>query len=258
MKKILFAALICIIALSCEEKSKYAIEREQKEAELKQIRDSLSNEDIKLSFMGIAIGGDVCQIDSAVNLGKIKIDSCSNGTYIGSTLVPCIKDTTKFNAEALVRIGTLDNKVVAIELLFEKPYQVHHVFDFIKNTFNERYYDKDEEWRASSSINYPKSYTWSFKNQSVCVEQVTHKDIREVVVGTEKGTGKNIWEPREVDVLHAVCVEYHQDSLFDKLKNMANRENVIKDSVDRAEKAKADQERRLKAEQAEKVFRDNI
>ena len=32
MKKILFAALICIIALSCEEKSKYAIEREQKEA----------------------------------------------------------------------------------------------------------------------------------------------------------------------------------------------------------------------------------
>ena len=43
MKKILFAALICIIALSCEEKSKYAIEREQKEAELKQIRDSLSH-----------------------------------------------------------------------------------------------------------------------------------------------------------------------------------------------------------------------
>jgi hypothetical protein len=39
---------------------------------------------------------------------------------------------------------------------------------------------------------------------------------------------------------------------------MANREKVIKDSVDRAEKAKADQERRLKAEQAEKVFRDNI
>ena len=84
MKKILFAALICIIALSCEENSKYAIEREQKEAELKQIRDSLSNEDIKLSFMGIAIGGDVCQIDSAVNLGKIKIDSCSNGIYIGT------------------------------------------------------------------------------------------------------------------------------------------------------------------------------
>ena len=43
MKKILFAALICIIALSCEEKSKYAIEREQKEAELKQIRDLPSN-----------------------------------------------------------------------------------------------------------------------------------------------------------------------------------------------------------------------
>ena len=253
MKKILFAALICIIALSCEEKSKYAIEREQKEAELKQIRDSLSNEDIKLSFMGIAIGGDVCQIDSAVNLGKIKIDSCSNGTQIGSTLVPCIKDTTKFNAEALVRIGTLNNKIAAIELLFEKPYQLLPVYKFFNKTFNERYYD--EEWLSPISS---KSHIWVFKNQSVCVEQVTHKDIREVVVGTEKGTGKNIWEPREVDVLHAVCVEYHQDSLFDKLKNMANREKVIKDSVDRAEKAKADQERRLKAEQAEKVFRDNI
>ena len=258
MKKILLAFLICIIAISCEEKSKYTIELEQKEAKLKQIRDSLSNEDIKLSFMGIDIGGDVCQIDSAVNQGKIIIDSCSNGTYLGSTLVPCIKDTTKFDAKALVRIGTLENKVAVIELLFEKPHQIHHVFDFFKKTFNERYYDKDEEWRASSSISRPKSYTWSFKNQSVCIEQVTHKDIREVVVGTERGTGKNIWEPREVDVLHAVCVEYHHNSLSNKLKNIANREKVIKDSIERAEKAKADQERRLKAEKIEKEYKSNI
>ena len=258
MKRLLFISLICIFVFSCEEKSKYAIEREQKEAALIQIRDSLSNEDIQLSFMGIVIGGDVCQIDSAVNLGKIKIDSCSNGTYIGTTLVPCIEDTTKFNAEALVRIGSLDNKIAAIELLFEKPYQVIHVFNFFKNTFNERYYDKDEEWRVSSSVSRPRSYTWSFKNQSVCVEQVTHKEIRDVVVGSERGTGKNIWEPREVDVIHAVCVEYHHNSLFDKLKSIVNREKVIKDSVERAEKASNDQERRLKAEQAEKKFRDNI
>lgn len=252
MKIILLAFLICIIALSCEEKSKYAIEREQKEAELKHIRDSLSNEDIKLSFMGIVIGGDVCQIDSAVNLGKIRIDSCYNGTYIGTTLVPCIEDTTKFNAEALVRIGTLNNKIAAIELLFEKPYQLLPVYKFFNKTFNERYYD--EEWLSPISS---KSHIWVFKNQSVCVEQVTHKDIREVVVGTERGTGKNIWEPREVDVIHAVCVEYHHDSLFDQIKNNANREKVIKDS-ESTEKASADQERRLKAEQAEKKFRDNI
>ena len=45
---------------------------------------------------------------------------------------------------------------------------------------------------------------------------------------------------------------------YDKLKKIANREKVIKDSVESAEKASADQERLLKAEQAEKKFRDNI
>ena len=42
------------------------------------------------------------------------------------------------------------------------------------------------------------------------------------------------------------------------LTNFVNREKVIKDSVDRAEKVSNDQEKRLKAEQAEKKFRDNI
>lgn len=258
MKRLLFITFICMFVFSCEEKSKYEIEREQREAALIQVRDSLSNVDMQLSFMGVVIGGDICQIDSAVNLGKIKIDSCSNGTYIGTTFVPCIKDTTKFNAEALLRIGSFENKIAAIELLFEKPYQVVPVFDFFKNTFNERYYDKDEEWSLSISGNRPKSYKWSFKNQSVCVEQVTHKEIRDVVVGSERGTGKNIWAPREVDVVHAVCVEYHHDGLYDKLQNMARREKNIKDSVDRAEKASIDRENRLKSDQAEKRFRNNI
>jgi hypothetical protein len=96
MKRLLFITFICMFVFSCEEKSKYEIEREQREAALIQVRDSLSNVDMQLSFMGVVIGGDICQIDSAVNLGKIKIDSCSNGTYIGTTFVPCIKDTTKF------------------------------------------------------------------------------------------------------------------------------------------------------------------
>lgn len=253
MKRLLFITLISIFVISCEEKDKRTIELEQKEATLIQIRDSLSNEDIQLSFMGIVIGGDICQIDSAVNLGKIKIDSCSNGTYIGTTLVPCIEDTTKFNAEALVRIGTLDNIIVAVELLFEKPYQLLPVYKFFMKTFNERYYD--EEWLTGYRRG---SYIWSFKKQSVHVEKVTHKEVRDVVVGTEKGTGKNIWEPREVDVPHAVSVEYHHDKLFEKLQNSALRDKEIKDSIEKEEKTSIDQERRLKAEQAEKKFRDNI
>ena len=138
MKKILFIILFCRLIIAC--KDKYTIEREKKEAAFQHQRDSLSNTDVQLSFMNIKVGGSKSQIDQAVSQDKIQIDSCINGIYVGSVVVPIMKDTTTFNSDAILRIGTVGSKVASIELYFPSYNSIYAeaTFDFFVRTFCER------------------------------------------------------------------------------------------------------------------------
>ena len=251
MNKLLWIFLFaCSFLASCnQKKSDWEIRQEQ----LKHKRDSLMNTDVSLSFMGIEIGGTVEKINEAIKEEKIKIDSCTNGIYIGTVSVPCMKDTTTYNLLALMRIGTLNNRVASIELVFENT----NAFNFFKNTFSERYYDIDEY--NSLSYDYDSKHCiWSFKEQTVRIDKKTHKEIRDVVVGSDRYTGKNVWAPREVDIVDAISVEYLHNELHELLVNSARRENNLKDSIENVEKEKVDQERINKAKENEMKYKDNI
>ena len=251
MNKLLWIFLFaCSFFASCnQKKSDWEIRQEQ----LKHKRDSLMNTDVSLSFMGIEIGGTVEKINEAIKEEKIKIDSCSNGIYIGTVSVPCMKDTTTYNLLALMRIGTLNNRVASIELVFENT----NAFNFFKNTFSERYYDIDEY--NSLSYDYDNKHCiWSFKEQTVRIDKKTHKEIRDVVVGSDRYTGKNVWAPREVDIVDAISVEYLHNELHELLVNSARREKNLKDSIENVEQEKVDQERINKAKEIEMKYKDNI
>lgn len=241
--------LACCIFSSCNQKKS---DWELKQEQLKNRVDSLRNTDVTLSFMGIDIGGNIDKIEEAIKEEKIRIDSCSNGIYIGKVSVPYIKDTITYNFLALMRIGTLNNKVASIELVFKNS----EAFDFFKETFNERYYDIDEYYSLDDY--HRKHCFWSFKEQTVRLDKITHKEISDVVVGSDPQTGKNVWAPREVDIVDAISVEYLHDELDEQLRSIASRDENIKDSVETAEKERIDQERRSKAERIEKEYRDNI
>lgn len=245
--------LACSFITSCSQnKNAWEIRKEQ----LQHMRDSLNETDVKLSFMGIKIGGNIDEIEEAVRQEKIQIDSCINGIYIGTVSVPCMKDTTTINLEALMRIGTIDKKVAGIELIFRNDIN-EYSFDFFKNTFNDRYYD-EERFQFDSSITIPNGYTWNFKNQYVSVWKKTHKDIREVVVGSDRNTGKNVWEPREVDVTDAICVEYIHREFYDRLMKIANQESKLKDSIEIDNRNKLDYERRKEAAEKVDKYKKNI
>ncbi|MBR2233308.1 MAG: hypothetical protein IJ891_13245 [Prevotella sp.] len=251
MNKLLWIFLLaCSILVSCnQKKSDWEIRQEQ----LKHKHDSLMNTNVSLSFMGIEIGGSVEKINEAIKEEKIKIDSCSNGIYIGMVSVPCMKDTTTYNLLALMRIGTLNNRVASIELVFENTI----AFDFFKNTFSERYYDIDEFNPYNFDYN-SKHCIWSFKEQTVRIDKKTHKEVRDVVVGSDSYTGKNVWAPREVDITDAISVEYLHNELHELLINSARREKSLKDSIENVEKEKVDQERINKAKENEMKYKDNI
>ena len=228
--------LFSSVFLACnQKKSNWEIQQEL----LLHKRDSLKNTDVTLSFMGIDIGGSVDKISEAIKQEKIKIDSCADGIYIGTVVVPCIKDTTTFDLTALMRIGTLKNKVASIELVFKSDM----AFDFFNNTFNERYYESDFS-------------EWYFKEQTLSINKKTHKEIRDVVVGRQ--SGKNVWEPREVDIVDAISVEYIHNDLDKQLQSIISREKNLKERIENEKKELLDKERKDKADKIEKEYRKNI
>ncbi len=256
MRRSIILFLICGLFFSCnQKKSDWEISREK----LAHQRDSLLNTDVKLSFMGIDIDGYTWAIDSAENQGKLKVDSCVNGIYICTTDIPYLKDSLTLSMKALVRIGTFNKKVASIELITTN----RDAFDFFKDTYCERYYDQYEE-KLNNSMpglnpdNYYDNFYWQFKNQSLELYKKTHKEIRDVVVGSESQTGKNVWEPREVNIADAICVVYKHDSLYKQLVDVITKEKVKNDSIESVTEKAAEEERNKEREKLDKEYKNNI
>ena len=263
MKKILILALICCFTLGC--KDKYTIEREKKEQAFKQMRDSLSNTDVQLSFMDIKIGGPVNLIDSAIAKGKIQIDSCKNGIYIGSVSVPIVRvnlhgENEKFNSSAIMRIGTFKDQVASIELFFEclNPSYTSDTFDFFVDTFCERYYDQEEEKLDCTTFPDFDHYEWDFKNQSLSVEKNTHKEVGYGSLGTIGEDGKNEYGVREYDALDGITVTYHHKGLNDVLMKKINQQIVDSIQVAQKEAEAKNNRQRIEAEKNKSEFKKNI
>lgn len=263
MKKILFLILICCFTISC--KDKYTIEREKKEQAFKQMRDSLSNTDVQLSFMDIKIGGPINMIDSAIAKGKIQIDSCKNGIYIGSVSVPIVRANSfgkyeKFNSIAIMRIGTYKDLVASIELFFKcfNPSYTSDTFEFFVDTFCERYYDQEDEKLHCTTFPDFDHYEWDFKNQSLSVEKNTHKEVGYGSLGTIGEDGKNEYGVREYDALDGITITYTHKSLNDALMKKINQQIVdsIQAAQNEAEAKKNSQ--RIEAEKNKSEFKKNI
>ena len=256
MKRSIILLLMCGLLISCShKKSDWEISREV----LAHQRDSLLNTDVKLSFMGIDIGGYAWAIDSVANQGKLKVDSCTNGIYICTTNIPYLKDSLTLSMKALVRIGTFDGKIASIELVTNN----RDAFDFFKNTYCERYYDQYEE-KLNNSMpglnpdNYYDNFYWQFKNQSLELYKKTHKEIRDVVVGSERQTGKNVWEPRAVNIYDATCVVYQHDSLYKQLMNVITKEKAKNDSIDSVTEKAEEEKREKDRNKLEQEYKSNI
>lgn len=247
MKNTLYILCLLLYISSCNNTSPY----EKKRAEINHIIDSLRNTEIRLSFMGIEIGGDINLIDSAVAKGKINIDSCQNGIYIGFVTVPCIEDTVSFEAEAIMRIATINRKIASIELFFKNT----NVFDFYVNTYNERYYDQHEARLYSNSLSTDMDYcSWWFKNQFIIVGKNKHQELGYGVVGRDKETQKNQWDLKMVKVTDGISVEYHDIHLYDIIKKRNEEESSMQDSIDNL----LLKEKRDSAEKKKKDLQKNI
>jgi len=251
MKKILLIILFCSLIIAC--KDKYAIEREKKEAAFQHQRDSLSNTDVQLSFMNIKVGGSKSQIDQAVSQDKIQIDSCINGIYVGSVVVPIMKDTTTFNSDAILRIGTVGSKVASIELYFPSYNSIYAeaTFDFFVRTFCERYYDQHEEKFMSMGSDWDR-YNWCFKNQTLSVIKESHKEVGYGNLGYNSKMKKNEYGITELDILDGISVEYKHERLYEQLMNSNRQTEIMQDSN------QDDERRKAEAEKAKAEYRKNI
>lgn len=257
MKKILFLILLCFITIAC--KNKYAIERENEEAALKQKHDSLRNTDVQLSFMNIKVGGSTTLIDSAIAQGKIQIDSIVNGIYVGSVSVPIVKDTTTFKSNAVMRIGTIKEKVASIELYFKSKNSVYteYTFEFFVKTFCERYYDQHKEKLMSASGNWD-HYYWIFKNQILSVDKETHKEVGYGNLGYNSKLKKNEYGIKEMNLIDGISVMYKHNDLYEQLMEKVNKEKQISDSIKKSQKDAEDEQRRIQAEKAKTEYKENI
>lgn len=252
MRKILFIVMLCCFTIAC--KDKYAIEREKKEAAFKHQRDSLNNTDVQLSFMNIKVGGTISQINQAVSQNKIQIDSCINGIYIGSVVVPIVKDTTTFNSNAILRIGTVNSKVASIELYFPSKNSVYAeaTFNFFVRTFCERYFDQHEEKLMSTGSDWD-HYYWHFKNQTLSVIKESHKEVGYGNLGYNSKMKKNQYGIKELELLDGISVEYKHICLYEQLMNSSNKHtDSMQDSKQEDEHRKAD------AEKARAEYQKNI
>lgn len=252
MKKILLIVLLCCLTIAC--KDKYAIEREKKETAFQHQRDSLSNTDVQLSFMGIKVGGSISQINHAISQDKIQIDSCINGIYVGSVSVPILKDTTTFNSNAILRIGTTGQKVASIELFFPSKNSVYAeaTFNFFVRTFCERYFDQHEEKLMSGSSDWDRYY-WHFKNQTLSVIKESHKEVGYGNLGYNSKMKKNEYGIKELKLLDGITVEYKHVSLYEQLMNS---DNIKTDSIQDSQKE--DERRKSEAEKAKAEYQKNI
>lgn len=242
MKKLLLLILSCSLIIAC--KDKYAIEREKKEAAFQHQRDSLSNADVQLSFMDIKIGGSKSQIDQAVSQDKIHIDSCANGIYVGSVSVPIVKDTTTFNSNAILRIGTVGSKVASIELYFPSYNSVYAeaTFDFFVRTFCERYFDQHEEKLMSTGSDWDRYY-WHFKSQSLSVIKESHKEVGYGNLGYNSKMKKNEYGVTELNILDGISVEYKHERLYEQLMNSNRQTESMQNSNQDDERRKAEAEK---------------
>lgn len=212
--KVFLSVFICFVAISC--KNKAYREARKLEWALQQKVDSFSKTDVKLSFMGIDIGGDVNQIEEAIKKGKIDNVVDSNGVYIGNVIIPY--DANDAKANALIRIMTIDKKIAAIELAFKNQ----HASRFFVETFQERYYNDDKLQRYQyGSRDY---FLWDFKEQYVCVREKRHGEPQETI----KNGKYNI---ERVTVYDATYVEYYHKHLYDQVCEIANKEKAAKDSA---------------------------
>lgn len=252
MRKILLIVMLCCFTVAC--KDKYTIEREKKEAVLKHKRDSLRNTDVQLSFMNIKVGGTINQINQAISQDKILIDSCINGIYIGSVAVPIMKDTTTFNSNAILRIGTVDSKVASIELYFpsKNSFYAEATFKFFVNTFCERYLDENEEKAMSIGSDWDRYY-WHFKNQSLSVIKESHKEVGYGNIGYNSRIKKNEYGIKELELLDGISVEYMHVGLYEQLMNSVNKHT---DSIQ--ESKQEDDHRKAEAEKTRVEYQKNI
>lgn len=234
--QVFLSVIICFAVISCENKSKNEVN--DRKLALQQKVDSLSNTDVKLSFMGIDIGGDINKIEEAINQGKIDNVVDSNGVYIGNVMIPYDKYGTK--VKSLIRIMTIDKKVAAIELLFKNQYASR----FFVETFQERYYNDDE---LENNFFQRYSYVWSFKEQYVRVWNKTHEEPTEVITNGEYNIEK-------VNVYDATYVEYFHRHLYDIILEKANKEKVAKDSTNKVRQDSIENVNRMK----EKEIKNNI
>ena len=252
MKKILLIVLLCCLTIAC--KDKYAIEREKKEAAFQHQRDSLSNTDVQLSFMDIKVGGSKSQIDQAISKDKIQIDSCINGIYVGSVSVPIVKDTTTFNSDAILRIGTVGSKVASIELYFPSYNSVYAeaTFNFFVRTFCERYFDQHEEKLMSIGSDWNRYY-WHFKNQTLSIIKESHKEVGYGNLGYNSKIKKNEYGIKELELLDGISVEYKHEKLYEQLMNS---DNIKTDSIQ--DSKQEDERRKSEAEKAKAEYQKNI
>lgn len=214
--QIFLGVCICLMAISCEDKAKK--EARERKLALQQKIDSLSNTDVKLSFMGIEIGGDIKQVDEAIKQGTIENVADSNDVYIGNIVIPYSADA---KVKAIIRIMTIDKKVATIELLFRNQFASR----FFVETFQERYYDDDELQLYHYKIR--DDYLWDFKEQYVRVIDKKHGEPQETTTN-----GK--YNIERVTVYDATAVEYFHKKLYDKILEKAKQEKAIKDRADAA------------------------
>lgn len=262
MKTVLGLALVCTLLISCNStKSEYEIEC----AILEQQRDSLLNTDVQLSFMGIELGKEVWRIDSAASQNKIMIDSCSNGIYVGKVIIPYLhscfgcKDTVPRTMEALMRIGSLNERVASIELFTKNE----DAFDFFRDTYCERYYNQYNEKLNKSlpglnSDNYYDDYHWQFKNQSLRLYKMTHKEIGEGRIGYNNKLHKYEYGLKELKMFDGTAIEYIYDSLYNSLLENAINEKKKNDSIKNAAKKAEDLQRHIENKKLNEEFKNNI
>lgn len=235
--QIFFSFFFCLLAISCVDKTKK--DARDKKLALQHKIDSLSNADVKLSFMGIEIGGDIKQVEEAIKKGTINNVVDSNGVYIGDVIIPYSTDNAK--VKALMRIMTIDKKVAAIELLFRSQF----ASSFFVETFQERYYNDDKLQEYQYKIR--DDYLWDFKEQYVRVRDKKHEEPQETTTN-----GK--YNIERVNVYDATTVEYFHKKLYNRMLEIAKQKKATKDRADAEKRDSIENVRRVK----EKELKKNI
>ena len=246
-----FGYLLCLVILLpllCCCKSESQIRDEQEEKAIEQKRDSFSRANVQLSFMGMKIGGDIKTIAFAEREKKIKIDSCSNGIYIGTTTIPYTWGDIEEKTNALIRICTFDSTIVTIELLFN-DYRAEY---FFRETFCKRYYMPENPNFSSTKH----EISWIFNTTSIHIHNIFHKEYVLVDVPESKSKPEGDVAIDEREITDNFCIEYRHDILYKKAMSIMKNKKPKKDN--NAEKLTEQEQNNIKIKTKRIEYENNI